>query len=449
MTGRIRSIALSCALAVSIVALFVTAASSGAKSTRPNMSLLSPRMASIFATTRTICFGRMLIDVPATAVVVFGPAEVDTRITRYPDEAARIEQHMAEVLTKIDEDRSYLEKEFLTADSMYGKILDGSVPGHKLVVGESSGFYKLHSFIPLGNDLFVLQDHSISPRGTELQDEISNQKSTAKRMRSRAEGDVPTEDGSCIDGAFIAGPAQYEIISLGVRLKEYPDVHFSIDMRKNQKFLSQGGQIEQRLRLAEKNAIDAGEGAWLARIKFFRRGPRKLHQWEGAEVLARKPAQKEAGESHHFAYYSSGEPDAPLQAAMDIQLETGVEGNRSSATKPGLSDEEAIELWDVLLESIRVRPIGELKSSDAAIPPLGTYASAGQPCPHGGWWECSEGGAAVDIVGGRRQYFRTQESMPQATLLTPRSLWQRVKGEHPTFQSRIATVWKLAKYDNG
>jgi len=408
------------------------------------MTALSHRLQPLFGETKTVCFGQFVLEVPTTAIIVYGPTEVDTNIDRYPNEAEEIQEFIAEQLKKIEENKDYLDDEFIGKDSMYGKVIKGARPGQKQVIGESQGAYQIHSYVPIGQDLYIFKKSSIDPNGSRLQQKIAQLNAIASRLRARADDEVPAEPGSCIDGGFVVGPAEFENITLGVRLAEFPDVHFSIRVSKNLQYLCESCQLEPRLKRAEKEAKLEGDGPFYARIKFFRRAPRKLGAWDGFEALARKPAREGASESHEFLYYSNGALNNPLQPVLDVQLDTGVQDNKSASAPPSLSDEEAVALWDKLLGSIRPRPAAP-KASEPATPKLGARAQAGQPCPLGGWWECDDADdiSGVALAGGRRQYFATRARMPQAVLLAPQSAWQKLTGEQPTFQRGVPSTWTL------
>ncbi|UGQ46148.1 T6SS immunity protein Tli4 family protein [Massilia endophytica] len=169
---------------------------------------------------------------------------------------------------------------------------------------------------------------------------------------------IPTESGFCIDGALVRDAKQSDIerIQVGVRLKEFPDVHFSIEMvRKNDKIESDA--LEPRLKEAEREAMLMGFGAWYARIKMLRRGERAIKPWNGYEVLAHMPEQEHEGESHHFNFVALGEPKNPYVPTIDMDLNTGVEQNRPGAARPSVTDDEAVYIWDRLTNSLRLRPI--------------------------------------------------------------------------------------------
>jgi hypothetical protein len=328
---------------------------------RPNMTALSPRLQPLFAKTKTVCFGQFVVEVPASATVVYGPADVDYPIEYFPGEGAKVGQRVAEQLRDVEKDRIFLGEDGIVKFPLFGKVIDGAVSGQKLVFGSKDRVsYSIDSFIPIGNDLFVQHTPSAIPKD----ESVDSMNTAAKLLRLRAENEVPTEPGACIEGGFVAWRPEFERASLGVRLKEFPDVHFSVEVSKNQKYLVESSALEPRLKAAEKDG-----GSWYSRIKFFRRGPRELGNWKGSEVLARIPAQENTVESHEFAFVSLGAVNDSLQPKLDIKLDTGVKDDQTASVKPSLTDEEAVALWDKLITSIRVRPTGDSVKQSSTAPP--------------------------------------------------------------------------------
>jgi len=321
--------------------------------TRPNMITLSNRLHPLFNKTKPICFGRFTIDVPATATVVYGPTEAGFPIEYFPDEANRIPEHVATEVEKIEKDRFLLDQRDTDKFAMFGKVIDGAVPGQKLVFG-SKNFVSLTiaSFIPIGKDLYI-QDGGA--RFDEVDENLAELNDTAKKLRPRTEDEMPNEPGLCIAGGFIPSQYDYEKASIGIRLKEFPDVHFSIAAHKNGEYLVESLDIEIRIRQTEKDTPH-GPGTWYSRIDYLRRGPRQLAHWKGSEVLTHLPSQAKEMDSHEFHFTSIGAINDRLNTRLDIQLDTGVDGNRKGAVKPSLTDEEAVALWDKLVATLRIRP---------------------------------------------------------------------------------------------
>jgi hypothetical protein len=150
---------------------------------------------------------------------------------------------------------------------------------------------------------------------------------------------------------------------------------------------------------------------------------------------------------HAFVWETQGEGTLETPA-IKIELSTGHSDRKGNPQKTSLTDEQAMKLWDDLLNSFRLRPTGDaVKTSDIAPEPsprlpLGELVATGRTCPQTGWWQASEAG---EIEGGARQYFRAGDAMPQVTMLGEPSLWEKLKGARPSY--RTATVWKLVDHD--
>lgn len=212
---------------------------------KPNMTALSPRLQPLFEKTKTVCFGRFLIDVPVTATVVYGAVDASTRIERLPDEGSKLSEYVAKRETELKAQDRYDEKrDDLTR---YKETLDGAVPGQKIVVGFKDfdgDFYKVESYIPLGNDLYIQETHAPvepykltgqeanKPLISSLDEAIAELNISARRLHARADDEIPVTPGVCLDGAFIddsAGTLRFENIPMGVRLKEFPTCIFPFD----------------------------------------------------------------------------------------------------------------------------------------------------------------------------------------------------------------------------
>ena len=321
---------------------------------RINMTTLSPRLEQIFSKTKPVCFGRFIIDVPATANVVFGRMTIDFEVSHFTDEAGMADEHIAKQLLKLEEEK-FVTRRMNTSDSLYGKVVDDGVPGQKTFVGAGSDSYRLSSYVPIGADLFVFDANSL-PDTEKVRQRIEKAIAVARKLRARAEEDVPVEPGICLEGGFITLNPTFENISMGIRLAELPDVHLSISTIKNRDEPYEYDKLEFRLQTAQRNAIEEGKGELYRRIKFFRRAPRQMGDWIGEEALARMPSEKGSFAGHQFQFYAMGAANDVLRPAADVQLDTGVSGNKTKARPPSVTDDEAVALWDRLTSTIRARP---------------------------------------------------------------------------------------------
>ena len=322
----------------------------------------SSQTEGLFKEIRTICLGRFLLDIPSSATVVFGRADTPFQTYRYRGEAKNIDKVVAGFLSDLARQNDRVFGDLLKADSMLGKVIENRSGNQKVIFDLSPGAgdeYRIKSLTKVGEDLFLQYADTFADRDYYSQD-LRELNDSAIRLVPRAENAIPVESGFCIDGALVRDTEQYDVerIQAGIRLKEFPDVHFSIEMvRKSEKVESDA--LEPRLKEAEREARDMGMGAWYQNIRTLRRGERVLPPWSGYEVLARLPPQKLEGESHQFNFVALGEPKNAFIPTIDMSLDTGVENNRPGQVRPSVTDDEAVYIWDKLTSSLRVRPVGE------------------------------------------------------------------------------------------
>ncbi|UGQ48200.1 T6SS immunity protein Tli4 family protein [Massilia endophytica] len=323
------------------------------------MEQSTERVQEVFKTTRTLCVGRFLIDVPLTATVVHGAMWVPYDLIRLPKEAPNIDEHIQKLISELDGKRHLAARELRGERGVLGKVVDGALPGQRIFFGLSgmASFYKIRSLIPIADDLFIQTAIPVRD-GNDYGSTVQELNSVARRIVSRGDNELPRESGFCVDGALVrdSDNPKVEKIQMGIRLKEFPDVHFSLELLRGD-YIVESDAIEPRLAAARRDAIAAGFGDWFERIKTLRRGERTLGAWKGFEVLARLPAQKDQGESHDFNFVALGEAKNPSVPALDMKLDTGVEDNRPGAIPPSISDAEAVYLWDKLTNSLRLRPV--------------------------------------------------------------------------------------------
>jgi hypothetical protein len=401
----------------------------------------SSRLQALFEKTRTICFGRFIIQAPVTSTVVYGPADVEVPILFYEGQAKKIEQHLAERLSEIEEERQYLLKDDIHRLPLFGKVIDGAVTGQKIVFGsKNQAGYSIYSFIPIGDDLFV-QHHDFA---LPDEDQVPMLNRIAEHLRSRSATEVPPDAGVCIEGGFIPLTEEHEWVRVGIRLKEFPDVHLSIDAHKNLDRLRKDNSPTLLREQAKENAKSHDLGAIFATTKILRQQARRLSTWEGEELALRTPAYKNDKSVHEFRFHSMGAVHDSFHPELDIRLDTGVKDNSKGRVDPSLTDEEALMLWDKLITTIRVRQPGDARPANPPPKvPLASLSRTGEACPQTGWWECVEN---KKTEGNRRRLLKAGEPMPHALLSDNSGLWQKLIGK-PSLR-QIASTWKLVAYDD-
>ncbi|MEW7848725.1 T6SS immunity protein Tli4 family protein [Massilia aurea] len=400
----------------------------------------SKKMDEIFTNTRVVCFGRLRVTIPETASVIYGPITVDGNMQFYRNQSSSIASLVESRLQSVQEEKSYLADYSLAKLPMVGKVVDGIIPGQKIVFGaKSSVSYAIHSYIPMEGDLFIQYISSVMPSA----DSVSLVNKVAGQLSLRSENEIPEEMGMCIEGGFVQVNADYESSAIGIYLKEIPDVRISIEARKNHDNLQGGSSPRKLRRQAEERAVMLGFGNFFSRIKVLRDGARQLGIWHGEEILTRRPAYKDDTDAHEFRFFSVGEKNSALHPLLDVRLDSGVKGDAKAKVKPSLTDEEALALWDRVLPSIGVRqPSDATPSNEVPLKtPLGAISKSGEICPQSGFWECTD---KRKIDGARRRLFTQGEKIPPVIATGYISLLRTLIGD----VYRVAYVdWKLTAYE--
>lgn len=420
--------------------------------TIPNMTALTPRLQLAFEKTKTVCFGRFIVDVPASTTVVWGEAEVPLYAAIYPGGVAAVKTLAQEFIDKLKSEKAINHDDIpllLSVDNVVN-------PEGKIVIGyedfEAINGLKINGYFRLNNDGVVFNTYSLMDKKDST---IALIKNVARRLRQRAENEVPTEPGNCVEHAFLPDeldtqkrpPA--ELVRIGFRLKEFPDTHLSIFVGPSNPNYTDSSSLEWRLERLEREQKARDPNNPLLKTKMFRRGPRRIHDWvNGFEALSRSPEQAEMHSIHDFAMDFRGVPSDPLRPYAEIQMQTGVAENTAGATKATLTDEEAIAVWDKITSSIRVRPttatlVATSEAGHEPRLPLGELAATGRVCPQTGWWKSEE---SRNGEGNRRQHIKAGDRMPHLISLGAPSLWQKLKKERPSY--RTATVWRLVSYED-
>lgn len=418
----------------------------------PNMTALTPRLLPMFEKSKTVCFGRFMVDVPASTTVVWGRSDIPLGVSVYPNGLGEVEAMAQKFIEELRSEKAI----YLNDIPLLISIDETSRPEGKIVTGyegfQAIGELKINGYFKLNNDGVVVDARPLIERKDQV---ISDITSIAQRLRQRAEHEVPTEAGNCIEYAFLPDKPgtekerQAELVSIGFRLKEFPDTHLSISIRPSNPHYSESNTLKWQLERLEKNLRAENLNHPRLKTKYFRRGTRQIHGWvEGFEALSRSPDQADIHGIHDFGMDFQGMPHDPLKPYVDIRMQTGVANNAAGSIKPSLTDEEAIAVWDRITSTIRVRPTGaaavKVTGSDPQPRlPLGELAATGRNCPQTGMWESTEP-SGTERSG--RRYITAGETMPRVTVSGTPSLWDKLKGTIPSHQ--LATVWKLVEYDD-
>ncbi|WP_133610427.1 T6SS immunity protein Tli4 family protein [Aquabacterium commune] len=318
-------------------------------------NMTQPRIDKMFEKTKSVCFGRFVMDVPMAAQVVPGPQAFGSRIESLQNDAKgltrRARAKREEVHSKtqtIDRAEVVSLNEGPTAGSWILRYWDDEI-SKKVGLQDIVGYFAAqpHGFI-----------YPSATRNHKTPEQVLDSLTyIATHLRARDPAEVPQEPGVCLDVGFIAddtGKFQ-EIFGIGLRFPELPDASFSISTNKD---AQQGDSFEARRSEARRAALMVPELATaFAKIKTLREGKRKVQQGDGSEALFRRPLGDTPGHWHEFQFEYAGKRFDHRNPSWDAALFTGVERDQAGSVASGLSDDEAIALWDRLMASVRLRVV--------------------------------------------------------------------------------------------
>ncbi|MDR3212521.1 MAG: hypothetical protein LBT71_01165 [Azoarcus sp.] len=345
----------------------------------PKMNDIPPRIAALFEKTRPVCFGRFMIDIPEKARLIWGPARLSYDLNVYPDGGPVLGAQIKAAVDKIT------SEQHRTEPSMLIGVFDSVNPDSKIVVGYShsynDGYADYYSYIRLGKTAFV---QKIIEEGLIILDKsaqygyrddkmayketVEDLRDLARRLRLRAENEAPLEPGVCIQEGFVSAGLEFkelELISVGFRFPEYPDVSLSVQTWSTDE-PNEEDTLEAYLERGRKRAGALGLSELYKLIRTIRKGDRVIGPWEGAEVLGRMPGQEGGPSTHEFVFMSKGVGNDYIRPSITLRFYTGVKENEKASVSPSLDNDEAVALWDKLTSTIRARPTAEKAAEEKA-----------------------------------------------------------------------------------
>lgn len=397
---------------------------------------------------KTVCVGRFLIDMPEEARIALGRVNIDGFDIEAFDESEtefrkRVADREAELRAKPDRlgGANNLEsvREVRTDSGLAGKIF---VHGRTVLEGTRARGLQLERY----RYEWIAVEALVHAKGVSIDlwtdeygvDWIENLPRLVAKLVANPANQIPTESGFCLDRAYVRDPLtaeQGEEIVMHADLPSLPDVQFRLT--------SLAGTEPNRQGLLERNAESAAKASFeeKMRISMLRGAPRTIGTLTGDELVQRF-AEENDSIGHSFWWEVNGRKDNLFVPHLSFRMRTG-EGNRQPVPS-SLSDGAALGLWDRIVSSIRIRPTQAPKLGAAEpLTRLGSLASAGDTCPADGWWQCGAGGNGVAVHGGQRQYIRQGQRMPQALLLPPQTLWEKVRGLRSSYEDARPTPWRL------
>lgn len=396
---------------------------------------------------KTVCIGRLLIDLPEEAEVHLSRPRIDgfdikVRSESFDEFQQRLASRESSLRSKPDLHGGHRNLE-LGSDvrndaGLVGKIF---VHSRKVSEGRAANGLKVETYRYEG----VAVESLVHGQGLSFEVSadyydpalIQNLSKLVAKLVPNPGNAVPSEPGYCIDRALIRDPLtadQGEEIMMSAALPSRPDVEF--------KMILAAGLVPAEQRLIERSEANALSSIVpVGRVSRVRAVQRTIAGLEGDELVRRYVEDNDAV-VYSFWWEVPGTEDDVLVPHIVFMMDTGT--SETGPIPSSLSEGAALGLWDTVMTSIRFRPSAQPRRvEEVPVVPIGTYASAGDVCPQSGWWLCSDGGNGTHVLGGQRQYIAKGERMPQALLLPQQTWWERLRGLQPSYESKNPTAWKL------
>ncbi|MGJ7913903.1 T6SS immunity protein Tli4 family protein [Massilia sp. LXY-6] len=401
---------------------------------------------------KTACVGRFLIDLPESMENSYGQVFVDGLWVSGQEETrqafeARVLARQAEIAAEPNElGKKNLEKiEDYENNGFTGKIF---VFGRQITKGQEHG--KSMEWVDVKLEAYVHsqgRSFSFKTDGYDLA-LTGNLRKLMDKLRLLPSEEIPTAAGFCFGLGMFVDPLPADLTEGVVMFAGFPD-HPDLAMALNTRA---GTKPDTEGRLERDTAVDAAMPTWQrALMNKLRKGKRTIHGIEGDEV-AEKWTELNFVHTFGFNWEVNGTSDNVFVPFMHLEMSTGHPVNAGARPVISFLGEEAlVQLWDRISASIRVRPTGAPPPAKPAPPPAskpGDTASAGEICPATGWWQCQDGGYGASVAGGRRQFLTQGQRMPQALLLQPRTLWERMRGVQSSYRLDYPSAWTLVDRRN-
>lgn len=436
-------------LAVAAVTVTVAWTASAVRATRDMSPQDQAVVHELTGNMKTVCIGRFLIDMPDEAhIELTRPRISGFDISAYEEPVDEFTRRLADrekqIRDKADSrggNRNLeIVREVRTASGLIGKIF---IHGRSVTEGTRANGLEIEHY----RYEAITAEAMVHGKGVSIDlaaddydpDQVENLSRLVAQLVPNPENEIPSEPGFCINLAYFIDPLsaeQGEEAMMFARLPSHPDIDFLVT-------------VAAGLKPDEETLLERTERtpAWLAlaqrwRVAKVRAGRRTIAGLDGEELIRRVHEENDA-RVYSFWWEINGTEDNVYVPHFVFKMNTGK--GEEGPVQSSLSEAAAIGLWDRILAGIRVRPtaVPKVELSSPVETPLGAHVLAGDACPQSGWWQCSEGGHGVSVLGGQRRYIRRGNRMPQALLLPPQTLWEKVRGIQPSYESKTRTSWKL------
>lgn len=295
---------------------------------------------------KTHCIGRFLVDLPPQARVnptykIWGE-EIKRLSGETPDSlATRIDKREQELKARRHETEGSMFIRRVEHGNGSLSLLSWSRPYNKILM-------RMDSYLVTSGNWRAFQ-YSAPIDPDSQQPAIGLAENLSKDARSREPADIPKDPGYCVDGGFIAGSElRAESFDVEVVLPAHHGVSITLTAMTQAELdsdtlLDRAAEVERDLH---------AHGG-----KTLRKRQRDVGPIRAQEFLAVN--DEEGQRIYAFAWESPGKVDSLAEPHLRAELNAfgqSVVDEDHPYQPPFKSDEEAIDLWDAIIESIRQRP---------------------------------------------------------------------------------------------
>ncbi len=308
----------------------------------------------------TFCIGHFLIDMPAGSALSGGNYRYDYALLDRP-KAMSLAEFEAEITAK---EKALSAIKHKVEPSLLRLLVKPDAHSRILVYWEESFVTSIaqvdgYRWIDGIRYLFKSEAGMSKPRtGTKSyqEDAIDRMQAILAGLRKRSTHEIPTEPGYCFEDGFIANPEwEMEEAGIDIDVAGHPDAFVSVwfyplsRRAHSEPLLDRVGGVLQML------------GRMATSVHVLRRGDRQVGPYKGQEFLVTAP-NSGGLRGHSFIWETEGDGtlDTP---ALKIELTTGYRDKNGNPQQTRLTNEQAMKLWDDVLNSFRLRPVLDPQAS--------------------------------------------------------------------------------------
>jgi hypothetical protein len=343
---------------------------------------------------KTLCVGRLLVDVPEQAETSLSGEmiqgfEIDTVEENDASFHERVTARESEIdarPTDAENPGGLIEARDLNVSGVIGRVLVygkdhayGFEDGHRV----DSEWVSVEAHANLGGLSFTLSRKYARQADARLAEALF------ERLRLRDENEIPSEPGFCVWRAIFAEPLpkhKTEHITLHLGLPGHPDMGLFLNSIPGG---DSGSTLLERIaEIDEESGIDE-----LMRVTKLRSGKRSINGFDGEEEIDRV-RELNLTTGYSFMWESRGFADDLSNPFLTLGMETGT--NPRPGGRPvdsSLREDAALALWDGISSSIRLRDVGARRSS----PEFKPAAHISQSCLQSDNTECTPNEVMLNI----------------------------------------------------